>query len=204
MIHPKTRNSNFCYSLDVETNGKEFLSSIISLSMTQWDYNTGKELDHVELNFRPENEWNRESESIHGISRDRAMGFQDARKGFQGLVSWLDKHYRVDERSAIVCHALDLGGYFDWYQLLGMFLNYSDQFLFYKFFSHTESTVTFLQQAVRDRKLDPIKKIDKSGKLRATYKLNYWASKFNIKLNHHDARSDEQACAKIYWKLRDL
>ena len=202
MRHPATRNSDKILIFDVETNGKHPCDSMLTLSGILHDYKSGEQIDQIDLQFKPEGEWNFEAQDIHQITYREAIKFPSADKSLRKFCHWLDKH--IEKPIALGHHSLNIGGYFDWGVLQYTFMKHLNVTEFYNRFTHSESTIDFLKEAVKERLLDPIKAKDKAGKLRQSYKLNLWANRFNIELDHHNAQSDAKACSIIYWKLRNL
>lgn len=203
MKHPHCRESEKILILDVETNGKHPCDSILTLSALMHDYESGELIDEIDLQFRPVGEWNPEAETIHKIPLRRAMQFDDPDQSLKLFDQWCE-HHSKNKLMALGHHSLNIGGYFDWGVLFYTYMKHLSIDVFYKRFSHSESTIDFLREAVKQCHIAPIKSRDKAGRMRDSYKLNLWANRFNIELDHHDAKSDALACSTIYWKLRQI
>lgn len=201
MKYPKNKEFNQIVFLDFETNGKHPLDD----PLTMYGVITDKSLNIIKeehFKFRPSGEWNPDSAKIHGISYSDAKSYPRQTVETRRLLEWLP------DRSVLACHALNLGGYFDWGVMHGLFLKQDVSDQMYQKFVGTHSTVDYLREAVRQTLIPPIKtSIEmKNGKtqIRPSYKLNLWADRFDIELNHHDAKSDTYACYEIYKILANL
>jgi len=148
----------------------------------------GKELiDTLYVECKPQL-YLEESFEIHKISRETAMSFPDKKIGMRQIYGHLLKY-----PSTLICHAnytvFGVNGYFDW-QVLRNYAHFQNQSeWFYRVFMDykIESTHTIAKQKL---KLD-------------NYRLSTLAAYFGIELNHHDAKSDTEACRKIYFLLTE-
>jgi DNA polymerase III epsilon subunit-like protein len=179
-------------AIDIETTGTDYWrSEIIALSVGLYgddgQLNAEKELffKPVRLKF-----WDKNSEAVHKISLDRALTFPDPNESWQEFFDFLNDN--TTGKVKFLCHALYLGSYFDEaFIRCQMFLT-DHHWLVYKYFSETISTHTMCQKL----KTGGIYNFEKLS-------LDYLCNYFSIPIKHHDARSDRQACAKLYFKIRD-
>ncbi len=149
--------------------------------------NREKELDSIELKFRPEsNYWQKEAEDAHGITKYTAARFTDKAESFDKLRGFM----RRFPGSLLICHALKMSGYFDNSLLLALFDQYDRKHEFYRCVRQTQSTITWL------RYLNTVGMVQ-LGEFNLKYICNQW----NIPLNHHDSKSDRIACQKIFYKI---
>jgi len=179
--------------IDIETSGLDlWRCEVIALSIGLYS-DAGDLVNELDLNFKPVRlgYWSNESEAIHGISRMAALKFPDANESWGKFFDFLDQN--LDERADFVCHALWLGHYFDsTFLFCQMFLS-NNHWLLRKYFkSETISTHTMAQKL-------------KSHGIYNFEKLNlaYLCQYFGISLDHHNARSDREACSKLYFKMKD-
>lgn len=178
--------------IDIETTGTDYWrSEIIALSVGLYK-DSGEIVAEKDLYFRPVRMkfWSDDSEAIHGISKDLAMSFQDANKSWGEFFEFLDSN--IEKPIPFVCHALWFGHYFDRAFIeCQMFLT-NHHWLLRKYFSRSISTHTMAQKL----KTHGYYNFEKLS-------LDYLSKWFKIDLDHHDAKSDRSACAKLYFYMKD-
>lgn len=170
--------------VDLETTGTDSLrNEIISLSISA--SNRSGEIDSLELKMRPENDfWDKDAESVHGISRFEAGRFMPQSEGAAKLKEFLDKY----PNSVIVCHAAYVfNSYFD-FNFLNQFLNkYVDHNYLYSKTLIQTSTVTWFRWLSKN----DIEHNESFG-------LRELCKKYKIDLNHHEAKSDRSATQQLF------
>jgi hypothetical protein len=154
--------------------------------------------------FRPAfpGKWSKEAEAVHKITLAEAMTFPEKKEQAAFMVQWLQSY----GQGAFICHAFKGNGsfyngktqdkgYFDWNHLFYMVFDTDLVGEWRKVFQgeQVESTDTI------GRLLKTRNKISAEN-----MKLNTLCEIFEIPLNHHDAKSDVEACFKIYKKFRNL
>ena len=178
--------------VDIETTGTDYWrSEIIALSVGLYQ-NTGELVAEKDLYFKPVRIkfWSDEAEMVHGINKEVAMNLPDANKSWGEFFEFLDSH--IEKPIPFVCHALWFGHYFDRAFLeCQMFLT-NHHWLLRKYFSASVSTHTMAQKL----KTHGYYNFEKLS-------LDYLSNWFKIDLDHHDAKSDRIACAKLYFYLKD-
>lgn len=172
---------------DLETTDKTPVTEILTgfFITVDDDFN---EVDSLYIESRPEL-YLESSYHIHGIDGHRAQRFPDKKESFIKIVNYLKKY----RDGFFVCHAngdiFGVKGYFDW-QVLNMLAFYFGPKFYYRFqqlFFYTKVISTHTMA----KKILSLK----------NYKLNTVADHFNIKLNHHDAKSDTLATMQIFKNL---
>ena len=173
---------------DLETTDKYPVSAEI---LTGYFFSTDenfKKIDECYIESQVDN-YKIDSFEIHGISKAQAMKFPPKREALRKMISYMLKH----KNNFFVCHAngdiMGKKGYFDWQVIMMQmhFLSDDAYWFFLKNFSQTKviSTHTIAKKTLKLQ----------------NYKLNTIAKYFNIELNHHEAKSDTIATAKIFEKL---
>lgn len=178
---------------DIETSSTDFWRGEI-LSMSIGLYSDDSTLiDELELKFRPVRNkfWSKEAEVIHKISWEEAQNFPFADDSWNELKAFLTLY--IDKPIPFVCHALWFGKYFDRAFIECQLFLTNRTFEFRKFFSSSISTHTMAQ------KLKTAGKYDFGDSLSLSSLCTY----FKIELNHHEAKSDREACAQLFFKLKD-
>ena len=176
--------------VDLETTGTDSLrNEIISLSISA--SNRSGEIDSLELKMRPENDfWDKDAESVHGISRFEAERFMPQSEGASKLVAFLERF----SQSVLVCHsAFMYNSYFD--------VNFLNQFL-NKFYGHN---ALYSRTLIQTSTITWLRWLERCGvEKNDAYDLAYLCKKYRIELNHHDATSDRKACQKLFYMALDL
>jgi hypothetical protein len=192
----------FC---DIETTGLVATESeVLTAAFIVADHETLKPIEGRVFNFRPEfpGKWSKEAEAVHKISLETALGFPEKKAQALSMIQWLKSH----GHGSFICHAYKGNGsvfngkrqdkgYFDWNHLflmafdnglMGEWRNVFDE-------RFIESTDT-IGRVLKER-----------GKLKAVnMKLNTLCEVFQIPLDHHNAKSDVEACFKLYKIFRGL
>jgi DNA polymerase III epsilon subunit-like protein len=185
------------YFVDLETTGLDaWQNETITLSMSVCDLKERKQLDEIELQFRPEamQFWGDKAEEVHRITKSRALTFPPRDEGRKKLLSFFEA-YKLETPQLICCHALSFKGQglFDWNFLRREFDKVEMNYELDKYFHDVHSTVNFA------------KELQKKGKINLeNNKLDTICRYFDIPLDHHDAKSDRLACQEIYWRFLDL
>jgi DNA polymerase III epsilon subunit-like protein len=178
--------------VDIETSSTDYWrGEIIALSIGLYS-NDGQLVNELDLKFRPVRlrYWDKGSEAVHKITVEEAKGFPNANQSWAAFFDFLEQN--LPSKVPFVCHALYFGSYFDRAFInCQMFLS-DNHWLVYKYFSETISTHTMCQK-LKTHGVHAFEKLS----------LDYLSNYFRIKLSHHDARSDREACAKIYFKTKD-
>lgn len=179
------------FFVDLETTGLDFFrNEILTASVSVCDYETLAEIDAIELKFKPENLqfWSPEAEKVHGIKLQQALDFPENKLSSAELMSFLHLH-KCDWVQPLVSHSLNFrGGYFDQFFLSAHFMKQEKEFELRRICGISQSTIDYAKQCL---KLE-------------NYKLSTLASYYKIELNHHDAKSDREACQKLYKIFRSL
>lgn len=174
--------------VDIETTGLDYWrSEVLTLSIGLYD---GELIAEKEFEFRPVRPrfWTKESEAIHGISLERALKFKDGNESWMEFFEFCGEH--IKKPIPFVCHAKWFGHYFDRAFIeCQLFLTGNHWFL-RKYFSDTKSTITMCQ-TLRTAGVYELEKLS----------LDYLADYFQFTLNHHEAKSDREVCAKIYYRV---
>lgn len=176
------------YVFDIETTGTDYFRNEI-LKISCGIYDDGIEIDSLELSIKPQRKqyWQSEAERVHRISWEQAQGFHSANYCYSELIKFMHFYGMGD----FVCHALWFGNYFDrafieaQMSLLDLTYRYRKNLR-----TRTISTITLAKQLQKNGFIE----VDSFG-------LEELCKKFGIKLDHHDAKSDREACAQIYWLL---
>lgn len=157
----------------------------MSLSVCDLEENI---IDEIELKFRPQSNFiDDEALKVNGFSRFELARFPDHKESTLKLVEFFKKH----GEGVMVCHALWFGHYFDWSFLQ---IHLEKSYMRYELYRHVrkcESTITWFKH---------ISKL--GGDHHASYSLASLCDFYSVKLSHHDARSDREACQKLYWIAR--
>jgi DNA polymerase III alpha subunit (gram-positive type) len=172
------------YVIDLESSGLDaYRSEILTLSISAC--NRSGVIEELELCRRPTTSyWEEGAEKVHGISRFAASRFPD---DFDDkLESFLSRH----GQGVLVCHALRMSSYFDATILLAHFDKQNRKHDYYRYFRQNWSTITFL------------KYLNRTGvELNHEFGLDALCKKYRIPLNHHDSKSDREACQKLFFMI---
>ena len=181
---PASLKSDLAYIVDLESSGlNSYRSEILTLSISAC--NKHGVIDEVELSRRPTtNYWEEDAEKIHGISRFAASRFPEDFN--DRLTQFLEKH----GQGVMICHALKMSSYFDATILLNHFDKQDKRHDFYKYFRQSQSTITWL------------KYLNRIGvELNHEFNLDALCKKYRIELIHHNAKSDREACQKLFFMI---
>ena len=175
-------------SCDLETTGLDMHGACwITGSFGKLDPQTLETIDELELESRPYH-WDEEARRIHRISIHTANKFPKRRESLDRLIEFVPKNRKF----AFLCHAskssfnqetkIHVKAHFDLAMIKMDFDFQGRYFDFYKIFDENKiiSTVTI----ARDLKLE-------------SAKLDNLCNSFNIKLDHHNCRSDRLACEEL-------
>ena len=169
----------------------------ISLYMIKTDQDLSI-IDELDVRFAPTGDWSLESEKIHKIPESEARSYPPQGEGLEKIINF------CDEGTTLVFHALKVGHYFDYGMMLALFEKHDKREVFYKLFPNFISTVNLLRDAVRLGKLEAIRRTGSDGKQRPTYKLDFWCERLGVKLEHHNSKSDTEACYEIFKHVSTL
>jgi DNA polymerase-3 subunit epsilon len=170
---------------DIETTGLDPLRNEI-LTGSFISSNGQEKLKEIDLKFRPRfpKKWSIEAEAVHKISLDEAMTFPRHEESMDELMGFINGH------SSFVCHALPLfGQHFDW--------------AFIKVAAFDMGYWYNLQKSIREDRVNSTITLAKKKITLPDYKLNTLCKHFGIELDHHNAKSDVNACFEIYRKLNN-
>lgn len=174
--------------VDIETTGLDYWrSEVITLSIGLY---SNELIAEKEFNFKPVRTkfWSTESEKIHGISLEQSLTFKDGNESWMEFFEFCEEY--IKKPIPFVCHAKWFGHYFDRAFIeCQLFLTGTHWFL-RKYFSETISTMTMCQ-TLRSSGVYQFEKLS----------LDYLADYFKFDLDHHNAKSDRQVCAKIYYRV---
>jgi DNA polymerase-3 subunit epsilon len=181
-------NNKLRFFVDVETTGFDPIrNDVVSLAMIVTDQDGGT-LGTFYETCRPNFNkfYDPSAEKIHGFSREQLEKFQAPRELCKKPLWFLNDFRTPDQDELLIYHALN---YFDWHFLDWIFRKSELEKSLYKMFNQncTLSTIEI------SRKLGNEK----------NNKLNQWAERLGIELDHHNALSDTMACAKIYFHLTE-
>lgn len=199
-LYPEILSKNFTtyFFVDLETTGFDsWRNEILTLSIGALDYHSLEEIDSLELNFKPKNLsfWGKGAEEKHGISISEALYFEDKVSSTNKLINFLEKHSKKGPQ-ILVCHAFDMfsrNNFFDVSMLRVHMVKLNLETRFNRAIRFFESTDSYFREASRN---GYVKTPD--------YKLPTLCQIYNIKLNHHEAKSDRVACQELYKIARRL
>ena len=121
------------------------------------------------------------AQKIHGISIEKAREFRPKQQEILDCFLW------ISDETIMVCHSKKANHYFD-YGFLLLECDFLDMRQdFYKKFKHVISTHTLVKDFTKLKKLD----------------LASICKHYGISLNHHDAKSDCNACFDIFRMFYD-
>lgn len=181
-----------CFFVDLETTGLDPMrNEILTVSLSVCDYKTLEQIEEIELEFKPVNlkYWSEEAEKVHGIKLQKALSFQDKRHSTNEMMRFFKRHQKEGVQP-IVSHALNyMGAYFDQNFLMQHFFRTADEQLYQyrRICGISQSTIDFAKAL---------------GGFE-NYKLSTLCKFYNIPLNHHNSKSDREACQKLYKIFRE-
>jgi hypothetical protein len=192
----------FC---DIETTGLiSTESEVVTAAFIVADYDSLKVEGAKLFKFRPEfpAKWSKEAEAVHKITLQEALTFNEKKTELLKMIDWLNGF----GSGAFICHAFKGNGsvfngkrqdkgYFDWNHLFLMAFDNGLQSEWRKIFNENliESTDT-IGRLLKDK-----------GRIKVdSMKLNTLCEAFGIPLEHHCAKSDVEACYKIYKNFKGL
>ena len=181
------------FVIDIETSGLDpFRNEVLTLSVSAVSIQDDRELDSELFLFKPENKafWSAESESIHGISWEKAKLFEDKKKEWLRFIKFLSCY--AHKPQIMVCHAMWFGKYFD-----SSFIDCQlDQigllFEKRKYIGRPFSTMTMAKELAK-----------KNAIRTESFSLDSLAKIYGIELKHHDASSDREACQKLFIEFKN-
>ena len=169
--------------IDTETTGfSRTNNDVICLSceIRNFDFELKDEVNLYAKPRFPKN-WSKKAEEIHGITLEKALGFDEPREMAIKFLKFL-KPFKHEENVPLLFVSHDLNS-FD-YLFLEQFFRWEDiQFSFWKVFNqqYKLSTINLGREAgYRENK------------------LNQWAERLKIDLDHHEVESDRRACSKVF------
>lgn len=172
------------FVIDIETTGLDcWRNEILTLSCGVVDIKTQEQINEKEFSFRPTRRsfFNSEAEKIHGISLERALTFPESRGEWIRFIDFLKQNTNTPQ--IMCCHALWFGKYFDSNfiscQLDLLELNFEKR----KYIGMCVSTHSMAK--IHYGTGEPLN-------------LKALSLKHEIELNHHDAKSDREACQKLF------
>jgi DNA polymerase-3 subunit epsilon len=173
--------------VDIETTGFDyFRNDIISIAMIL--RGDQEECFRKTYYLKPESKkfWSAKAEEIHKISFNEACSFPAPLDTYNQILTDLSKHFEPHNYVKFVCHARNM---FD-LKFIHCKLNLVDKlFDFRKYVSSSNYLSTI------DLAKDKLPHLD-------NFKLNTVCKYLDIKLDHHEAMSDANACCEIYQRLR--
>lgn len=175
-------NNPFIMTCDCETTGfSEKMHDMISFSAKITDYSLDIK-DEITVYARPKQDrWTIGAQKAHGFTLETALTFPDPRKTAIQLLHFL-KPFKTDENDPILFVSHDVND-FDFRFFKSFFVGQMLHESFEKVFSldHKVSTVSMGRKTgIKGNKLD------------------VWAKRLKINLNHHEAKSDRDACFEIF------
>lgn len=172
--------------VDTETTGFSKVDhDLISLSCEIRNHNWELQ-DEKTLYSAPSTKkrWTPKAEEIHGFSYDEACSFSHPRKTAIEFLHFL-RPFKTDDNRPLLLVSHDLNG-FDFGFMEWLFRWQGLEYSFWKVFNpeYRLSTINMAKQ--QDYKKN---------------KLNDWATRLNIELDHHEVESDRIACSKVFRHL---
>lgn len=201
--------------VDLETTGLDpWRNEILTWSMSALDYKTLKRKSSIELTFKPKNlgYWSMEAEEVHKISFPQALYFDEKQVSTERALAFIED-YCTGSPQILVCHAFDkyrTTNLFDSTMILTHLEKMGLRHRFYKSIRFFESTETYFREArlrgyYRRGTTDLFNYVEgeevEEGK---DFKLKTLCSHYKIKLDHHQAKSDREACEQLYRIARGL
>ncbi len=178
--------NSFVSVFDTETTGfSKIDNDLISLSCEVRDFNWDLK-DEITLYASPQSakRWSRGAEKVHGFSYPEACNFQHPRKTCIELLNFF-KPFKHERNHPILFVSHDNNG-FD-YNFMEWLYRYQDlQYSFWKIFN-------------QEYRLSTIKMGKEKGYPKN--KLNVWAERLGLELNHHEAESDRKVCSAVFKHL---
>lgn len=167
---------------DCETTGfSDKMHDMISFSGMITDFNLDIK-DKITFYSRPKKErWTEAAAKIHGFSLEEALKFPDPRKSAIELLHFL-KPFKTEDNKPILFVSHDTSGF--------------DYRFLKSFFNNTMLIESFWKVFKDDYRLSTINMGRSFGV--DDNKLDVWAKKLNIKLDHHNAESDRDACFSVF------
>lgn len=193
-------------AVDIETTGLDYWrNEILSMSLGAMDYETMEPIASEEFVFRPKNlqYWSVESQRIHKISIAEAIHFEPKAEATRRFMQFFEKHCKGVPQ-ILVCHAFDkyrTGAFFDVAFIMAHLEKFGLREQLYKQVRFFESTDTYFRGArARGYYRASADIFSKDGELQEgkDFKLSTLCKTFKIKLDHHDAKSDREACQALY------
>lgn len=178
--------------IDIETTGLDYWRcEILTLSIGLYEDNSSL-IAEREFCFKPERMkyWSDQAGAVHKISKEKALTFPDKNDSWEDFFILLD--WYIKEPIHLVCHAKYITSYFDRAFLDCQMDLMGRLFELRKYFKSTISTHTICQD-LRTARVYNFEKLS----------LDYICTYFKINLDHHNAKSDREACAKIYFLTKE-
>lgn len=227
--YPKILSDHFqtIFVTDLETTGFDpWRCEILTMSLSALDYLTLERKGSVELTFKPKNlqYWDyiapskkppkkpkKKASEVHGISLSQALYFDDKKKS-TGLMMEFFWAFAGDYPQILVCHAFDMyrsGNFLDVAFIMAHLEKMGRRWEFLKYVRFFESTETYFRAARAagyyrsgfDLFSQPTSEEDQEGE---DFKLDTLCRHYKIPLEHHNSKSDREACEELYRKARSL
>lgn len=190
------------FFVDIETTGTDYWrNEILTWSMSAVDYYSLEQIDEIELTFKPHNLkfWSRDSEKIHKIPLSKALYFEDKMTSSLKALEFIEK-YSFNSPQVLVCHAFDKyrnGDLFDANMIKWHMEKLGLRFRYQKSIRFTQSTATFFLEAKKQGYHVSDKLFSQEDEEKGVA-LKVLCKKYGIALDHHNAKSDRQACYELY------
>jgi len=167
---------------DCETTGfSEKQHDMITFSAMIVDFNLDIK-DKVTVYARPKKErWTIGAQKVHKFSLAEALTFPDPRKTAIQLLHFL-KPFKTDDNRPILFVSHDTSGF--------------DSRFFKSFFMNNMLIESYWKVFKDEYKLSTISMARRMGI--EDNKLDTWANRLNLELNHHEAESDRNACFEVF------
>ena len=218
--------------VDLETTGMDsYRCEILTWSMSVVDYSTLQRKDLIELTFRPKNlqYWNylapdyvesmkkrkkpiKTAEDIHGISLSQSLYFDDKVTSTKRGLEFISDHCQGVPQ-ILVCHAFDnfkTDRFLDVAFIMAHMEKMGLRWELYKHLRFFQSTESYFREArargyYRKGSADLLSwKEGEEVEEGEDFKLNTLCKHYKIKLQHHNAQSDREACEALYRIARGL
>lgn len=175
--------------IDIETTGLtpwKYSPIAMAFIVCDEDLHVREEIVAYSRPMHDREMWNEDAAKIHGIDIDEAYRYPTSDIVSKEIYAKIMSHGKYNN---FICHAQPVkGAYstFDYKHLFAWFWANDMRAEFYQMFGPAESTQSM------QRKIT----LEKYGI--ESQRLDVWAKKLNLDLDHHNAKSDALACREIY------